>query len=179
MPERSISQLVSDIKADTQALAQEEAALAKAQATAGAKNLGIGSGLAIAGLFLLFLSAFMAIFTIAAVFHEALGLSWWLSFLIVFAILVVLAAILVLIAIPLFKKGNPTPTKAIDGAKSAVDALKRAVKNPSGPRINRQVGPGRNAGATRSAYSLNRQPAPMPAAASRQVDGSHAEATGN
>ncbi|MYM19240.1 phage holin family protein [Brevibacterium sp. 5221] len=135
MPERSISQLVADIKADSQALAQEEAALAKAEVTYGAKNLGIGAGLAAAGLFLLFLSSFMVIFAISAVFHEALGWPWWGSFLLVFGILVVIAAVLVLIAIPLFKKGNPMPTGAIGGAKSALEALKRAVKNPSGPRV--------------------------------------------
>lgn len=135
MPERSISQLVSDIKADSQALAQEEAALAKSEITTGAKNLGIGAGLAIAALFLLFLSSFMVIFTLAATAHEALGWPWWLSFLVVFGLLVVVAVVLVLIAIPFFKKGNPTPSGAIDGAKSAVGALKRAFKNPSGPRV--------------------------------------------
>lgn len=135
MAERSISQLIQDIKADTQALAQEETALAKSEIQAGAKNLGIGAGLAGAGVFLLFLSSFMAIFALSAVFHEAVGLPWWGSFLIVFGILVLLALILVAIAIPLFKKGNPTPASAISSGKSAVEALRRAVKNPSGPRL--------------------------------------------
>lgn len=135
MAERSLAQLIKDIKDDSQALASEEIALAKSEATAGAKNLGIGAGLAIAGLFLLFLSSFMAIFAIASAFHEGVGLSWWLSFLIVFGILVVIAGILVAIAIPLFKKGNPTPTAAIDRGKSVKDALIRALKNPTGPRI--------------------------------------------
>lgn len=134
MSERSISKLVKDISADAQALAQEEAALAKSEITAGAKNLGIGAGLAIGALFLLFLSSFMALFTIAAVLHEAANWSWWLSFLVVFAALVIIALILVAIALPLFKKGNPTPTSAIASGKSAVNAIKRALSNPGGPR---------------------------------------------
>lgn len=134
MPERSISQLIKDIKADTQALAQEESALAKTEIQAGAKNLGIGAGLAGAGVFLLFLASIMAIFAAAAAFHEGLGWPWWGSFLIVFGILALIALILVAIAIPLFKKGNPTPTSAINGGKSAVEAIKRSLTNPSGPR---------------------------------------------
>ncbi|MBM7816690.1 hypothetical protein JOE56_001384 [Brevibacterium paucivorans] len=134
MTERSLSQLIQDIKDDSQALAQEEIALAKTEAQAGAKNLGIGGGLAVAALFLLFLSSFMAIFALSAVFHEVAHLPWWASFLIVFGILVVIAGILVGVAIPLFKKGNPTPTAAIDRGNSVKDAILRALKNPTGPR---------------------------------------------
>ncbi|GAA4284622.1 hypothetical protein GCM10022261_21530 [Brevibacterium daeguense] len=135
MPERSISQLIQDIKADSRALAQEETALAKSEIQVGAKNLGIGAGLAGAGLFLLFLGSIMAIFAAAAGFHEGLGWPWWGSFLMVFGILVVIALILVAVAIPLFKKGNPTPTAAINGGKSALEAITRALRNPSGPRV--------------------------------------------
>lgn len=135
MAERSLSQLINDIKADTKALTQEEAALAKSEMTEGAKNLGIGAGLAAAGAFLLFLASFIVLFCISAAFHEGLGWDWWLSFLVVFGILVVIAAVLILVAVPILKKGNPTPTSAIGGAKSTVEALKRAVKNPTGPRI--------------------------------------------
>ncbi|MDN6665248.1 MAG: phage holin family protein [Brevibacterium sp.] len=134
MAERSISELIKGIGDDSKAIAEEEIALAKAEVTAGAKNLGIGSALAVVALFFLFLSSFMVIFAGAAAFHEGLGWPWWGSFLIVFGILAVLAIILVLIALPLFKKGNPVPGTAIDSAKSLVAAVKRAVKNPSGPR---------------------------------------------
>lgn len=134
MSERSISKLVKDIGADAQALAQEEAALAKSEALEGAKNLGIGAGLAIGALFLLFLSSFMAMFTVSSALHEGLGWSWWLSFLVVFAALVIVALILVAVALPLLKKGNPTPSAAITSGKSAFAAIKRAVSNPGGPR---------------------------------------------
>lgn len=134
MSERSISKLVKDIGADAQALAQEEAALAKSEALDGAKNLGIGAGLAIGALFLLFLSSFMAMFTVASALHEGLGWAWWLSFLVVFGGMVLIALILVAVALPLFKKGNPTPTSAIASGKSVVTAIKRALSNPGGPR---------------------------------------------
>ncbi|WP_420732977.1 phage holin family protein [Brevibacterium luteolum] len=135
MSERSISQLIKDIQADGQALVQEESALAKAEVTEGAKKLGIGAGLAIAGLFLLFLGSLVITFLLVAVFHEAVGLSWWLSALIVFGILLVLALTLVGIAVPFLKNGNPTPQSAINSGKSALNAFKRALTNPSGPRV--------------------------------------------
>src|SRR5699024_4574003 len=134
MAERSISELIKGISDDSKAIAEEEIALAKAEATAGAKNLGIGAGLAVAALFLLFLSSFMVIFAGAAAFHEGLGWPWWGSFLIVFGILAVIAIVLVLVALPLFKKGNPVPGTAIGSAKSLIASVKRALKNPSGPR---------------------------------------------
>ena len=96
MAERSISELIKGISDDSKAIAEEEIALAKAEATAGAKNLGIGAGLAIVALFLLFLSSFMVIFAGAAAFREGLGWPWWASFLIIFGILAVIAVILVL-----------------------------------------------------------------------------------
>ncbi|RBP63398.1 putative superfamily III holin-X [Brevibacterium sanguinis] len=134
MAERSISELIKDIGDDSKAIAEEEVALAKAEATAGAKNLGIGSALAIVALFFLFLSSFMVIFAGASAFHEGLGWPWWGSFLMVFGILAVIAIVLLLVALPLFKKGNPVPVTAIGLGKSIVAAVKRALSNPSGPR---------------------------------------------
>jgi hypothetical protein len=40
----------------------------------------------------------------------------------------------VLVAVPLLKKGNPVPGTAIGSAKSLIASVKRALKNPSGPR---------------------------------------------
>ncbi|GAA0036516.1 MULTISPECIES: phage holin family protein [Brevibacterium] len=134
MAERSISELIKDIGDDSKAIAEEELALAKAEATAGAKNLGIGSALALAALFFLFLGSFMVIFAGAAAFREGLGWPWWASFLIIFGILAVIAVILVLIAVPILKKGNPVPGGAIASAQSIIAAVKRALTNPSGPR---------------------------------------------
>ncbi|WP_349827142.1 phage holin family protein [Brevibacterium litoralis] len=130
MSERSIAELVKDLRSDAQALAQEEKALAVSEIKKGSINLGIGGGLAVVALFLLFLSTFMGIFAGAAGFHEGAGWPWWGSFLAVFGILVIVAVLLVLIALPFFKKGNPTPTSAIDGAKTGIDLIKRAVQNP-------------------------------------------------
>lgn len=134
MAERSISQLIADISADSKALAEEEAALAKSEVTAGAKKLGIGGGLAIGALLVLFFAVFMGLFAAVAGLAEGAGLPWWASFLIVFGVMMLIVIVLIAVAIPLLKKGNPTPTRAIEGGKSAVAALTRAVKNPGGPR---------------------------------------------
>src|SRR5699024_9598229 len=120
MAERSISELIKGISDDSKAIAEEEIALAKAEATAGAKNLGIGAGLAVAALFLLFLSSFMVSFAGAAAFPAALGWPWWGTFLIVFRIPAVIAIALAPVALPLCKKGNPGPGTAIGSAKSLI-----------------------------------------------------------
>ena len=135
MADRSISQLVADIKADSQALVKEETALAKSEISAGAKKIALGIALAAIGALFLFLALFMGLFSAAAGFHEGLGLSWWLSFILVFGILVIISLVLVAIAIPIVKGAQLAPTSAIDGAKSAVQALTRTVRNPSRTRL--------------------------------------------
>lgn len=134
MAERSISQLIKDIGSDTQALANESKALAKAEVTEGAKKLGIGAGLAIGGLVFLYFGAFAALFAVVAALHEGAGWPWWLSFLVVFAALAIVAVVLVVSAVPILKSANPTPKTAIAEAKGAVASFRRALKNPGGPR---------------------------------------------
>src|SRR5699024_2295170 len=101
--------MIKGISDDTKPVTDNAVEPATSEATPGGKNMGIGAGLAVAALFLLFLSSFMVIFAGAAAFHEGLGWPWWGSFLIVFGILAVIAIVLVLVALPLFKKGNPVP----------------------------------------------------------------------
>ncbi len=135
MSDRSIAQIVRDISADTKALAEEEAALAKQEIKEGSVKLGTAIGLTVVGLGILIMSLFVLTAFFVAIFHEFAGWGWWASTLIVFGIYVVIASILVAIAVPLFKKGNPTPTRASDRGKSVIAAVKTALTNPSGPRV--------------------------------------------
>lgn len=135
MSDRSIAQIVRDISADTKALAEEETALAKQEIKEGSVKLGIAAGLTAVGLGLLILALFVLTAFFVTIFHDFAGWGWWASTLIVFGIYVVIAAIFIAIAVPMFKKGNPTPVRAIDRGKSVVASVKTAFTNPSGPRV--------------------------------------------
>lgn len=134
MAQRSLKQIFREITGDVKTLAQEEKSLATAEVKAGVTKLGIGGGLLGAALFFVLMAVIILLFAASAGIHAA-GLSWWLSFLIVGVALIVLGAILALIGIPFLKKGKPVPTQAIDGAKSTLNAVKSAAKNPSGPQV--------------------------------------------
>lgn len=134
MAQRSLKQIIGEITGDFKTLAQEEKTLATAEIKTGATKLGIGGGLLIGALFFVVLAVFILLFAASAGVHAA-GLPWWLSFLIIGVALIVVGAILALIGLPFLKKGKPVPTQAIDGAKSTLNAVKTAVKNPSGPQV--------------------------------------------
>lgn len=134
MAQRSLKQIIGEITGDFKTLAQEEKSLATAEVKTGATKLGIGGGLLIGALFFVLLAVFILLFAASAGVHAA-GLPWWLSFLIIGVALIVVGVILALIGLPFLKKGKPVPTQAIDGAKSTLNAVKAAVKNPSGPQV--------------------------------------------
>jgi hypothetical protein len=90
----SMSSLLGGIVSDLQTLIRQEVALAKteiqrewdkAKAAAGAMAFG-AAVLAVGGLFLCL--------TVAAAFHEGVGLPWWASFLIVGGVLAITGAVL-------------------------------------------------------------------------------------
>jgi hypothetical protein len=122
--ERSLGQLFASASADLSAVVRYEVALAKAEVRAEAKNAIAGAvGFVIAGVFG-FLALVMLLFA-AAYGLYALGLSRWLSFLIVAVVLLVLAGILALVGKSrLGKVGKPERTQRT--VKHTVDTLKRA-----------------------------------------------------
>jgi H+/Cl- antiporter ClcA len=119
--DKSLGEIVSDVSEKASLLVREEIELAKAEVTAKVTSLGKGAGIAAAaGVFL--------IFAITMLFH---GLAWllddlfgwddsiWPGFLIMFALLTILAAIAGYIAYRLFQSGAPpTPDLAIEQAKA-------------------------------------------------------------
>ncbi|WGW11071.1 phage holin family protein [Saxibacter everestensis] len=134
MAERSLSELFTEIRNDGKALAADEASLAKAELTAGAKKLGIGGGFLVVAGVLAFLMLIILLIAAAAGLH-ALGFEWWSSFLLVAAALLLLALLLVAVGLPLVKKAKLNPTRAIAGAKTSIASLQNAAKNPGGPRL--------------------------------------------
>jgi uncharacterized membrane protein YqjE len=117
--EKSLGDIVTDVSEKATLLVQEEIELAKAEVTQ--KVSSLGKGAAIAGAAAIFL-----VFAITMFFH---GLAWliddlfdwnsiWPGFMIVFALLTLLAVISGLVARRLFQRGAPpTPDLAIEEAK--------------------------------------------------------------
>jgi uncharacterized membrane protein YqjE len=117
--EKSLGDIVTDVSEKATLLVHEEIELAKAEVTQ--KVSSLGKGAAIAGAAAIFL-----VFAITMFFH---GLAWliddlfdwnsiWPGFMIVFALLTLLAVISALVARRLFQRGAPpTPDLAIEEAK--------------------------------------------------------------
>ena len=117
--EKSVGDIVGDVSQKASLLVREEIELAKAEVTD--KITSLGKGAAIAGAAGVFL-----IFAITIFLH---GLAWliddifdwnsiWPGFMIVFAVLTMLAIISALIARRLFERGAPpTPDLAIEEAR--------------------------------------------------------------
>ena len=123
-PERSLGQLVADASKDLSAIVRSEVALAKAELSVEAKIAAMGAALfAVAGVLAL-LGGLLLLFAIVYGL-VALGLSTWLSFLIVAAVLLVLAGILALIGKSRLSKVGP-PERTVRTAKETVETLKAA-----------------------------------------------------
>ncbi|GAB2692882.1 phage holin family protein [Thalassiella azotivora] len=122
MTERTIGQLVADIQQDLTALVRHEIALAKSELKRDVTKGGAGAGL-LAGAAFLGVVAFFILCFAGAYGLVAAGLDEWLAFLIVFAVLVVVAGVLALVGKKQLTKINP-PERTIATSKDTVAALK-------------------------------------------------------
>ena len=123
--ERTIGQLVADATYDLQGLVRGEIALAKAEVTSGAKVVGKGAGL-LAG------AAFFALMGLVFLLHSAAwgiaeALPVWAGYLIVGAVVLVLAAILGLLGKKSLQAAQPAPDRAIDQAQQTIAVLKKST----------------------------------------------------
>jgi hypothetical protein len=123
MPERTVGQLVADATRDLSELVRHEVALAKAELADDAKQAGIGAGMfGAAGFF--GVVAFILL-TVAAAYglHEGAGWPLWLSFLVVAAVLLLLAAVLGLVGRSRVGRVKP-PERTIETTKQTIAAAK-------------------------------------------------------
>jgi len=122
-PERTIGQLVADASHEMQGIVRGEIALAKAEVATGAKSMGIGIGLLGGAAFVGLLGLIFLFHTLVAVL--AIWLPVWAAYLIVTALLLVVAGVLALLGKNSLTKNKPVPEKAIAQAQQTVAALKR------------------------------------------------------
>ncbi len=122
-PERTLGQLVSDATADLSSILRGEIELAKVEVKNDAVNAGKGAGMFI-GAAVLGLYAF-GLLLLGAVWGLAqAGLGLWACFLIVAAVLLIIAAVLGLIGKRNVDKVQGKPARAIDNAQKTVAAIK-------------------------------------------------------
>ncbi len=120
---RPLPVLLRDLVAELRRLIAAEFALFKAEMTAKAKEAGVGVGLLVAALVLLFF-AFGTLVT-TAVLAFALIVPAWLAALIVAGILLVIAGIAILIGVVSLKKVPPIiPEETVESLREDVQALK-------------------------------------------------------
>jgi len=118
----NIAQAVTEVSERVTVLVREEIELAKAEVTQRLVNLRLGvMGFALAAVLALLAIPF-ALLAIAWGLNSALN-SIWLGFVIVLGVLVLLLIISALFGYRKIKKGNPTPTMAIDEAKKIRDTV--------------------------------------------------------
>lgn len=141
MADLAVGDIIKSITDDVKLLVRDEVALAKAELVPAAKNAGIGAGmLGAAGYFAI--CALSILYFAAAFGLVALGLSTWLSFLIVGVVLLVIAGILAAIGLARIKKVKG-PERTIAQANQTVAEVKAAAQHglaaAKAPRIEGQV----------------------------------------
>jgi hypothetical protein len=124
--DQGVGDIVKSITDDVKLLVRDEIELAKAELVPAAKNAGIGAGMfGAAGYFAI--CALSVLYFAAAFGLVALGLSYWLAFLIVGVVLLVIAAVLGLVGLVLVKKVKG-PQRTIANVNTTVAELKAAVQ---------------------------------------------------
>jgi hypothetical protein len=136
-----VGDLIKGIQDDVRRLVQDEIELAKAELVPSAKKAGVGAGL-LGGAGYFGINAATLLYVAAALGLYALGLSLWLSFLIVAVVLLLIAGILALIGLRNLKKVKG-PDKTIAQAKTSVAEIKGAIQQgtaaASAPQIEGSV----------------------------------------
>lgn len=124
--EEPIGELVADVSKSLSTLLHSEIELAKLELKVSVKNAGVGVGFFGAALVLLVFSLTFAFIALAEGIH-ALGIYRWLSYLIVFLLLAIVAGLLVYLGIKKVKKVK-APERTIATSKDTVAYLKANTK---------------------------------------------------
>ena len=126
--DKSLGQLLGELSKEMSLLVHEEVQLAKVEVTEKAKMFGAGAAM-FAGAAVLGLLAAGALLA-CAVIALALVLAWWLSALIVGAVLLAGAGAFALAGLAATKKGSPpVPTQAMESTKEDVAWLQKQLKS--------------------------------------------------
>lgn len=141
MADRPVGEIFQGITDDAKLLVSDTVELAKTEIIPSAKNAGIGAGM-FTGAGYFGINALTLLYIAAALGLIALGVAPWLAFVIVAAVLLLVAAILALIGYTRVKKVK-APERTIAQAQESISeisgAVKRANAAASAPQIEGRV----------------------------------------
>lgn len=124
--ERTLGQLVSDASTDISTLVKGEIDLAKIEIKSDVQKAGKGGAmLAAAGVFALFMLGFL-LTSLAYGISHIFGWNPWAGFLIVAALLGLIAGVLALVGLKSIKKIKGKPERTISNAQQTIAAVKPA-----------------------------------------------------
>jgi len=115
--EQPLSELFSDLAANTQRLVKQEIALAKTELSQSAKEIGSAIAKAIAGALVLYTGVIFLLFAVVALLRNKLDLSWWVSALIVGGVVALIGLFLALRAKSQLQSVSLAPTATVETLK--------------------------------------------------------------
>lgn len=124
-PQPSIRELLTKAVTDTKRLANAQMALTKAEIASSGQRFGVGAGLGIATLGLIFFAVLFLLVSLALVLVQ-LGLQPWAGFLVITGVLILCAVVTALLARRSFNAITP-PTLAIAEFEKTKAALSGAL----------------------------------------------------
>lgn len=124
--DRSVKEIVDALRPQIQELVSKQVELAKTELAPVGKRAGLGVGLLVGGAVFMFVFTILISFTVA--FAIAVVLPYWLSFLIVSAILLVFGGILAGAGASSLRKVDPVPRRTVQTMQQNIDWLKGQLR---------------------------------------------------
>ncbi len=124
---RPTGSLLSDAINQLTRLVRGEVALAKAEVAQNIRSAGLGIGLLVGAVVLVFVALNVLVFALVAALGELIGPGW--SALIVGALILVVAAILAMRGLNALKPENLTPSRTVRNVQADAQTIKENVSN--------------------------------------------------
>lgn len=125
-PERSLSDLFSELSSETSQLVRQEMALARAEMTEKAKDAGRNTALIVAGATLA--NAAVLALVAAAILGLSLFVTPWVAALIVSAVVALIAGILTYAGVQALREMNPVPERTMQSIEEDVEWISEQIR---------------------------------------------------
>jgi apolipoprotein N-acyltransferase len=124
---RPTGSLLSDAVNQLTRLVRGEVALAKAEVAQNIRSAGVGIGLLVGAVVLVFVALNVLVFALVAALGELIGPGW--SALVVGVVILVVAAILAMRGLNSLKPENLTPSRTVRNVQADAQTIKENVSN--------------------------------------------------
>ena len=124
---RPTGSLLSDAVNQLTRLVRGEVALAKAEVAQNIRSAGLGIGLLVGAVVLIFVALNVLVFALVAALGELIGPGW--SALVVGVVILVVAAILAMRGLNALKPENLTPSRTVRNVQADAQTIKENVSN--------------------------------------------------